>query len=106
MLDMRNRVLRLVSQFTGSAYWCPHAIDPVLIAEEILPAQEQQGDNEDTGSITSEDAYEADAPEQKPKHTGAMDCSGGTIIPRALPSDISPHPRARQEHRFTQIAKE
>eukprot|EP00959_Pyramimonas_sp_CCMP1952_P230796 4824776-Pyramimonas_sp.AAC.1 len=49
---MRDRVLRQVAQAAGCAYWSPGAVGPLLIAEEILPPEDSDVD-EDTADASA-----------------------------------------------------
>ena len=55
MAQMRERILVKLRAFGGCAYWCPHSLDPLLIAEEILPVPEPSTDSDDIESVSSED---------------------------------------------------
>ena len=97
-----------------------------LIAADILPVSIQHEDS-DTSSTESEEspgqeAVVIDKPSPVPaviektipvpaiKKQGAVPIvketmNGGAIVPKAMPAEQSPHPRAMQEQRFVEIAK-
>ncbi len=119
---MRERILLKLRDFGGCAYWCAHSLDPFLIAEEILPVLEPSTDGEDAESISSQEEdlpaapaaapLEAGGPPLDVATSGAGDLAqpksastfGGRVVPRAMPSSESAHPRALQESRFEEIA--
>ena len=121
---MRERILLKLKDFGGCAYWCVQSLDPFLIAEEILPVLEPSSDGEDVQSISSEqdDSRDVSAAVPLPVPCGSQDeaMSGSgepihaksvsscqeRVVPRAMPSSESPHPRALQEQRFAEIAKQ
>ena len=122
MALMRERILLKLRDFGGCAYWCTHSLDPFLIAEEILPVLEPSTDSEDAESISSQEedppAASAAAPlgapspprdvatsgEGEPTQPKSASAGEGRVVPRAMPSSESPHPRALQERRFAEIA--
>ena len=121
LASMRQRILVKLSEFGGCGYWCALSLDPFLIAEEILPELEPESEGNDAESISSdEDVPSVASAAAEPVLPGGVASSGsvaatlpqnrtagtGRVVPQAMSSSQSPHPRASQERRFAAIAEQ
>ena len=108
--EVRQQLKHNILKSRQVQWWKANTFDVLVVAIEVLPAMVDENISSEEGASDEEEEEEtgAEGRESVPKRqTDEADVTAGKLwIPRAMPLENSPHPRAVQELRFVALSAE